>query len=116
MDEAAHRLNIIAEMMLKHHGLNLQVHERNLEVLANFTIEVYAMVSVLARVSRSYVVGHQHAQCEMDLAIPFLAESKFRTEHEFKEFLHMSNYEGFPDFFYLNAGEYIVNAGKHRHG
>jgi len=113
VDEAAHRLNIIAEMMLKHHGLNLQVHERNLEVLANFTIEVYAMVSVLARVSRSYVVGHQHAQCEMDLAIPFLAESKFRTEHEFKEFLHMSNYEGFPDFFYLNAGEYIVNAGKY---
>lgn len=113
VDQACRRLNILAEIMLKTNGLNLQVNERNLEILADYTIEVYAMVSVLARTSRSYVVGHQHAQLEMDLAIPFLADSKARVDHMFNEFLEMSKYRGFADFFYLNSGEYILNEGKY---
>jgi acyl-CoA dehydrogenase family protein 9 len=113
VDEAAIRLSVIAEMMLKHHGLNVQVHERNLELLANFTIEVYAMVSVLARTSRSYCVGHPHANLEIDLAIPFIADSKRRIDSMFEDFLRMSEHKEFSDCFYMNAGEYMFKQGEY---
>ena len=103
----------MAEMMLKTHGLNIQIHERNLEILADFTMEVYAMICTLSRCSRAYCVGHQHSELEINLAIPFIAESKERTDRIFKDFMHMSNYEGFPDFFYMEAGEYIMKRGNY---
>jgi len=113
LDEAANMVNIIAEMMLVTEGLNIQIHERNLEILSDITIEVYAQVCAISRASRAYIVGHAHAQCEIDLVIPFILESKLRIDDKIRSFLNLTNYKGDADLYYEASGSHILEYGEY---
>ena len=43
----------------------MQVEEKYLERLSDISMEVYASTCALSRASRSYVVGHLHAEHEV---------------------------------------------------
>eukprot|EP00088_Acartia_fossae_P016636 TRINITY_DN1932_c0_g1_i3.p1 TRINITY_DN1932_c0_g1~~TRINITY_DN1932_c0_g1_i3.p1 ORF type:complete len:657 (-),score=102.47 TRINITY_DN1932_c0_g1_i3:97-2067(-) len=113
VDEAACRLNIMGEMMLVNTGLNAQVYECNLEVMSDFTMEVYAMVCALSRASRSYIVGHAHHNHDVELAIGFISKSHGRTDKLWRDFLSMSKYRGITNAYLVGAGEYLLKQGKY---
>ena len=58
----------------------IQVRQVHLERLADMSMDVYAMTCVLSRASRSYVVGHAHANHEIMFAISFLWDARNRVE------------------------------------
>ena len=99
--------------MLVTEGLNIQIHERNLEILSDITIEVYAQVCAISRASRAYIVGHAHAQCEIDLVIPFILESKLRIDDKIRSFLNLTNYKGDADLYYEASGSHILEYGEY---
>jgi len=111
VDWSARKLALCAEKMVLQEGLNVQIKEGNLERLSDMTMETFAMVAVLARASRSYVVGHAHAQHDMSLAIPFIFESRQRVEQRMNELLYMDNMLGQRDLFYEDAGVYVIEHG-----
>ena len=99
--------------MLVKEGLNIQVHERNLEILSDITMEVYAQVCAISRASRAYIVGHPHAQCEIDLVIPFILESKLRVDDKIRNFLNLTSYKGVADMYYEASGSHILEYGEY---
>jgi len=108
---SAHKLAYCAEHLLFNDGLNVQVKEGNLERLSDIAMETFAMICVLSRASRSYVVGHAHAQHEMSLAIPFIFESRQRVEERVKQCAARGPMEGQRDLFNEDAGAYIIEHG-----
>lgn len=108
---AAHKLAICAENVLLDEGLNIQLRESKLERISDIAMETYAMVCVLSRASRSYVVGHAHAQHEVSLAIPFIFESRQRVEEKVKQILYQTEMQGERDLFYEDAGAYVLEHG-----
>jgi len=108
VDCAARRLALCSEQLLMADGFNVQVKEANLERISDIATETYAMVCTLARASRSYVVGHAHANHEITLAIPFIFDSHRRVEARVQEIM---TEDGHRDEFYEKASEYIASEG-----
>jgi hypothetical protein len=76
---SAHKLHWAAKELLMRQGANLQVEEKYLERLSDIAMETFASVAALSRASRSYVVGHTHTELEVNLAIPYIYESRLRV-------------------------------------
>lgn len=113
VDKAAHRLSYFAESLLMEEGLNAQINEANLERLSDIATDTFAMTCVLSRASRSYVVGHPHANHEISLAIPFIYEARQRVEQRFREKSYEFHNDGQRDLFYAEAGSYVVKRGAY---
>ena len=108
---AAHKLAFCAETALQDDWLNIQLRETKLERISDIAMETYAMVCVLSRASRAYVVGHAHAQHEVTLAIPFIFESRLRVEEIVKQMTYQTKMHGDRDLFYEDAGAYVLEHG-----
>ena len=74
-------------------------------------METYAMICVLSRASRSYVVGHPHANHEVNLCIPFVFESRARVEQLVREIVYFDQFQGQRDLFYEETGVYVTEQG-----
>ena len=74
-------------------------------------METYAMICVMARASRSYVVGHPHANHDINLSIPFIFESRSRVEQAVKEIVYFDDFQGQRDLYYEESGVYVIEQG-----
>jgi len=107
------KLHWVAKELLLKSGANLQVEEKYLERLSDITMETYAQVCALSRASRSYVVGHQHAEHEINMVIPYIFESRLRVkENAWKCVNHTADY-GNRDEFWEATGDYILKRGNY---
>lgn len=108
---AVQKLAYATQQLLLGEGANIQVSESHLERLSDAAIEVYAMVATLSRASRSYVVGHLHAEHEVSLAIPFIYESRLRAKQKLWECMFSLKDQGNRDVFLRKCGSYLVEKG-----
>jgi acyl-CoA dehydrogenase family protein 9 len=79
LEWAVLRLPFIARDLIIQKGANIQLEEKNLERLADMVMEIYAMTCVISRSSRSYCVGHAHAEHEINLAVSYIHEARLRV-------------------------------------
>lgn len=108
---AVHKLPFCTETILLGEGSNIQVSEAYLERLSDAAMEIYAMVCSLSRASRSYVVGHPHAEHEICTAIPFIFESRLRVKQKLWECMNSMNDHGNRDAFLRKCGNYVIEKG-----
>ena len=73
---AVEKIPLLATTMFFKSGENLQIPETDLARLAELVIETYAMTCAMSRCSRSYIVGHLHAEHEVNLVIPYICEAR----------------------------------------
>jgi len=113
---SVHKLHWVAKEMLFRKGANMQVEEKYLERLANITIEVFASVSCLSRASRSYVVGHTHAEHEVRMAIPYIFESRIRVNENVWKCIECKEDKdkGNRDMFWEETGNYVTARGGYQ--
>ena len=71
------KIPFLASNLVLKCGEQLQIPETNLVKLADIVIETYAMTCALSRSNRSYIVGNLHAEHEINLAIPYIAENRY---------------------------------------
>jgi len=84
------KIPFLASNLVLKCGEQLQIPETNLVKLADIVIETYAMTCALSRSNRSYIVGNLHAEHEINLAIPYIAENRLKCE---QLFLELQNWE-----------------------
>lgn len=108
-----HKLHWAARELLLSKGGNLQVEEKYLERLSDISMEVFASVCALSRASRSYVVGHTHAQHEIDLVIPYIFESRLRVRENVWKCVGHQEDQGNRDDFWISAGSYMAQRGSY---
>ena len=56
---------------------NLRMPEVEMVKLADIVIETYAMTSTLSRANRSYIVGNLHGEHEIEMAIPYVNDTRY---------------------------------------
>ena len=66
---------IATEQVLKHGDFKFP--ETDLVKLADIVIETYAMTCALSRAHRSYIVGNLHGEHEIEIAIPYINDTRY---------------------------------------
>ena len=75
------KIPFIATNLVIKHG-DLQFPETDLVKLADIVIETYAMTSTLSRANRSYIVGNLHGEHEIEMAIPYVNDTRYGRQHD----------------------------------
>ncbi|KAF5281417.1 hypothetical protein FQR65_LT14713 [Abscondita terminalis] len=81
------RLQYATEVFLARHGPEVINQHMELKKLAECVIDIYMMVAVLARASRSYCIGLENANYEMVLANTFCTQAKFRVRERINDII-----------------------------
>jgi len=108
-----HKMNWVVSEVIIQEGNNIQISEGMLEKLSDIAMEVFAMTCVVSRASRSYVVGHLHAEHEVNMAKPYIHDARARVISLIKsvEPINRGNREGNYDEFHLRTGDYLTRKG-----
>ena len=72
------KIPFVATNLVIKHG-DFQFPETDLVKLADIVIETYAMTATLSRANRSYIVGNLHGEHEIELAIPYVNDTRYTT-------------------------------------
>ena len=75
------KIPFIATNLVIKHG-DLQFPETDLVKLADIVIETYAMTSTLSRANRSYIVGNLHGEHEIEMAIPYVNDTRYGRQYD----------------------------------
>jgi len=105
------KLHWAAKEIIIQKGANAQLEEKYLERLSDITMEVFASVCALSRASRSYVVGNLHAEHEVELAIPYIFESRQRVKTHVLKCVHYGLDNSNMDAFWEESGKYMMQRG-----
>jgi len=119
MVSSARRLEWVVEKipflttnLIHTYGVELNIPETDLVKLADLVIETYAMTCALSRSNRSYIVGNLHAEHEVNLAIPYVADARVRCKHIFLELLNWHDNKSMKydrsDRFWIQNGFHIA--------
>lgn len=94
------------EMLLTSYGQNIINKQVDLKRITDIVIELYAMTAVLGRSSRSYCIGLQNSEIEIQLAIAYCIDANNRIAAIFQE---MSNIFDRNDDNYLESASKLIN-------
>ena len=86
------RFQYANEIALARHGKLIVDKQMDLKRLADAVIDIYAMTAVLSRASRSYCIGLQHSEHEVNLAAAFCAAAYRRVDRALEDVLAGENF------------------------
>eukprot|EP00090_Calanus_glacialis_P005150 TRINITY_DN13961_c0_g1_i1.p1 TRINITY_DN13961_c0_g1~~TRINITY_DN13961_c0_g1_i1.p1 ORF type:complete len:655 (-),score=202.54 TRINITY_DN13961_c0_g1_i1:41-2005(-) len=111
LEWCALKLHYVAQELLINRGANIQVEEHYLERLSDLVTEVFATTCALSRASRSFTLGLENAEFEMNLVIPISYESKQRVRQLTQGLLCMDDEHSNRDEYLEQTGEYMARWG-----
>lgn len=102
------RLKIATETLLGRHGAEIFNKQIEVERLSEAAVYIYAMFASLARSSRSYCIGLQHADDEMVIAAAFCYDAMKLIKNRVTDIHLGTNFV--PDSYNVRIGKQLFNS------
>eukprot|EP00092_Neocalanus_flemingeri_P021089 GFUD01022850.1.p1 GENE.GFUD01022850.1~~GFUD01022850.1.p1 ORF type:complete len:674 (+),score=245.96 GFUD01022850.1:45-2024(+) len=111
LEWCVHKVHFVAQELLLKRGANIQVEEHLLERLSDLVTEVFVMTCAISRASRSFTLGLDNSEFEMNMVVPVSFESKQRVKRLIWETLNWDQEHSNRDEYLEHSGEYITRRG-----